>query len=163
MKNQMRKSMLALAVVGGIAFGGQAFAQDCASPIQIHSDEHGVTGDTCAAGNPLPSYGGVGSPQNEIIYSFVAQSANATITIAQTGGYAGSSALAVLLPACTPSTDLIQFGAPGSPMPVSGLTDGQTYYIAVTADPGGPNDGCGAYTIDVDGTLPVSLQSFSVD
>lgn len=162
MKN-LQKPLLALSLVCGLAAAGQVFAQDCASPIAIHSNETGVTGDTCSAGNPLPTYGGTGSPQNEVIYSFVAQSANATISIAATGGYSGSTAALFLLPACTPSTDPIQFGAPGVDMPVSGLTDGQTYFVAVTADPGGPNDGCGQYQVDVTGILPVTLQSFSID
>lgn len=139
-----------------------SLAQNCVSPLPIHN-YLGYTGDTCTAGNPLPTYGGTGSPQNEVIYSFFAEYADAIFYIAATGGYAGSTAAVFLLPACTPSTDPIAFGAPGVPMPVSGLTDGQTYYVIVTADPGGPNAGCGQYALGISGPLPVSLQAFSIE
>jgi hypothetical protein len=162
-KNLTKQRLLAVAVLLGLAFAGNVLAQDCATPIAIHTDEQNVTGDTCAAGNPLPTYGGTGSPQNEIVYSFVAQGANADISIAGTGGYAGTTPAVFLFPACSAATDPIAFGVPGTPMHVGGLTDGQTYFITATADPGGPNDGCGSYDIDVAGTLPVSLQNFSVE
>jgi len=141
---------------------GAVSAQDCATPLPIHFNQTGMTGDTCAAGNPLPTYGGTGSPQNEVVYSFVAFDANATVAIAATGGYAGTTAALFLLPACTPATDPIQFGAPGADMPINGLTNGSTYFVIVTADPGGPNAGCGQYTLSAIGT-PVSLQGFSID
>jgi hypothetical protein len=164
MKNNFaRKHLLALGVVCSLFAAGNVVAQDCATPIAIHSDEQNVAGDTCGAGNPLPTYGGTGSPQNEMIYSFVAQGADATISIEGTGGFAGTVPAAFLFPACSAATDPIAFGVPGTPMGVSGLTDGQTYYVAVTADPGGANDGCGAFDVDVDGTLPVTLTGFSVE
>lgn len=161
----MKNLYLVCGLVGALGLASQAFAQDCATPIQIHSDQHGITGDTCTAGNPLPSYGGTGSPQNEIIYTFTAQGANADISLTANGGYAGSTAGVFLFPACSPSTDPVAFGVPGAgnAMHVGGLVDGQQYFVAVTADPGGPNDGCGQFTMDIDGTLPVGLKSFSVD
>jgi len=156
-------SLLVVGMFAAFASAGTALAQDCANPIPIHTDEQDVTGDTCTAGNPLPSYGGTGSSQNEIIYSFTAQGANANISITGTGGYAGTTPAIFLFPACSASTDPIAFGIPGVPMAVTGLTDGQQYFIAVTADPGGPADGCGAYDVDVDGTLPVVVQNFVVE
>ena len=63
---------------------------------------------------------------------------------------------------CNAATDPIALGQAGTPMAVNGLTDGQTYFVIATADPGGPNNACGAYTVDVHGTLPVQLQKFSV-
>ena len=48
--------------------------------------------------------------------------------------------------------------------PLSGLVNGQTYYIIVTADPGNPDPNrCGTYSLNVQNILPVELQSFSVD
>lgn len=155
MKN-LNKSLLLIGLVGSMAVCANAFAQDCATPLPIQSDSQ-VSGDTCTAGNPLPTYGGTGSPQNEVIYSFVAQGANATINIAATGGFSGGASPGFFLfPACSASTDPVAFGATGVDMTVSGLTDGQTYYIAATSDPGGPNNGCGAYDLTVTGTLPVT-------
>lgn len=160
---KLQKPLLALGLVCGLGVAGQVLAQDCATPIAIHSNETGITGDTCAAGNPLPTYGGTGSPQNEVVYSFTAQDAAATISIAGTGGYAGTTPALFLLPACTAASDPIAFGAPGADMAVQGLTNGSAYFVTVTADPGGPNAGCGQYTVAVTGILPVALQNFSVE
>jgi hypothetical protein len=139
---------------------GSAFAQTCASPLPIAG---GVfNGDTCTAANTLPSYGGTVSPQREVIYSFVAQGANGTIDI--TGAIPGGAVFLMPSP-CSSSTDPIDFGFQGVPLTLSdsGTVNGQTYYVIVTTDPGGPNDACGAYTLTVTPTLPVELQNFSVD
>jgi len=160
---KLQKPLLALGLVCGLGVAGQVLAQDCAAPLPIHSNDQNLPGDTCAAGNPLPTYGGTGSPQNEIVYSFTAQGADADVSITATGGYAGTTAALFLLPACTAASDPIAFGAAGVPMHVGSLTDGSVYFITATADPGGPNAGCGQYTVSVAGTLPVSLQNFSVE
>jgi hypothetical protein len=154
----MKRVLLASAM---LAFGANAFAQTCASPLPILSDSV-AAGDTCTAGNDLPGYGSIGSPQNEIIYSFVAQGANANVALAHTGAPFGATMFVMPSP-CSLSTDPIAFGDFTTPMAVNGLTDGQTYYLIVTADPGGPANACGAFTATVTGTLPVELQSFSVD
>jgi len=150
--------LLAMAMVTATA---SVSAQDCVSPIPLRQNQQNYAGDTCTAGNPLPTYGGTGSPQNDVVYSFVASQANAQASIIATGGYAGTTAAIFLLPTCTPATDPISFGAPGTPMSLNGLADGQTYYVIVTADPGGPNAGCGQYTLFA--SVPVTLQSFSVE
>ncbi len=96
------------------------------------------------------------------MYSFVAQGANATVTIDHVGAAFGATV--VLMPSpCASATDIIGAGDFANPMVVDGLTDGATYYIIATADPGGPVDACGTFGINVTGTLPVELQSFSVD
>jgi hypothetical protein len=160
---------LSLILLGALAVSGQVAAQTCASPLPIFSNppvSTAYTGDTCTATNTLPGYGGVGSTQNEIVYSFVAQNANAQISIAATGGFSGTTAGVFLLPSCNSATaDPIAFGTPSGAMTVSGLTNGQTYYVAVTADPGGAPAGCGQYSVTVNngGILPVALQKFSVE
>lgn len=162
----MKKSLLAIGVVALSVMSAASYAQTCASPLPITSQggPHDiVTADTCTATNELPTYGGTTSAQNEVIYSFVAQSANATIAIAQNSGFASSSAAIYLLPACTASTDPIAFGFPGTAMTVSGLTNGSTYYVVATADPGSAAGSCGNFTATVTGTLPVTLKKYSVD
>lgn len=157
----MKYSALFGCVLSAFASVG-AYAQTCASPLPIQSNSS-VSGDLCTDGsNSLPSYGGTGSPQDEIVYSFVAQGANATIAIEETAGAFGAGIFLMESP-CAASTDVKQLGFPGSPLPVQTLTDGQTYYVIVTADPGGPADACGAFTATVTGILPVELQNFSVD
>lgn len=144
---------------------GSVFAQTCATPLPITSGgtpNGTVSGNTCTATNSLPGYGGVPSPQNEIVYSFVAQSANASIALAQTGTAFGATMFLMPSP-CSSSTDPTAFGDFTTPMAVNGLTNGQTYYVIITADPGGPASGCGPFTATVTGPLPVALQEFSVD
>lgn len=155
----MKKLAIGLTV---LVFGaGNALAETCAAPIPIQSDSV-VNGDTCAAANTLPGYGGISSPQSEIVYSFVAQSANATISLAETGAPFGATVVLMPTP-CSSSTDIIEAGDFSTPMNVSGLTDGATYYVIITSDPGGPASACGTFSATVAGTLPVELQSFSVD
>jgi hypothetical protein len=144
---------------------GSVFAQTCATPLPITSGgtpNGTVSGNTCTASNSLPGYGGTPSPQNEIVYSFVAQGANATIAIAETGAAFGAGIFLMPSP-CSVATDVTALGFPGTPMAVNGLTNGQTYYVIVTADPGGPANACGPFTATVTGPLPVELQNFSVD
>ncbi len=163
----MKNTFLTLAGSIVFALSGQVFAQTCASPLPI-SSENGphdvVSGNTCTAGNPLPSMGGTPSPQNDIVYSFIAQGANATINWAQGPEATWNGPAAVfLLPACTTSTDPVNFAFTGTDMVVNGLTDGATYYLVATADGSTAADSCGSFTVSVTGTLPVSLQNFSVE
>jgi hypothetical protein len=153
-------SLLTGALIMG--FAGSALAQTCDTALPILSDSS-VAGDTCASTNSLPSYGGTVSPQNEIVYSFTAQDANAALTINLNGLPGGA---VYLMPApCASSTDPTNFGFDGTPMTIApdSLTDGQEYFVIVTADPGGPADACGAFSVDVAGQLPVELQNFSVE
>lgn len=164
---------LSLVLLGALAISGQVAAQTCATPLPIYSNPAGAgqpqdgpyTGDTCTATNSLGTYGGTGSPQNEIVYTFVAQNAAATLALTATGGFSGTTASVLLLPACAANADPIAFGVPGTPMQVTGLTNGQTYAVVVTADPGGSAAGCGQYSLLVQepGVLPVALQKFSVE
>jgi len=157
-----------MALVCATLLASSAFAQDCASPLPISSEggpnDH-VAGDLCSATNTLPTLGGTPSPGPDIIYSFVAQGANATLTFTQgsEGTWNGQLAGIYLMPACTQATDPTNFGFAGTPMVVNGLTDGQTYYIVVNADSTAPAGTCGTFEVDVTGTLPVGLASFTVE
>lgn len=139
-----------------------AFAQTCASPITINSNST-VDGDTCGAANVIPSFGALPSPHNDVVYSFVAEGADATISMPASNFNYG----AFLLDACDTDGNAFPTQAitnpPGGSFQVSGLVDGQTYYIVVSGSPAEGNPVCGTFTLDVDGTLPVELQSFSVD
>jgi hypothetical protein len=157
----MKLSIAILAAVGSCFAASAAFAQTCAAPIAILSNSD-AAGDTCTAENTLPGYGGISSPQAEIVYSFVAEGANATVTMTHTGAAFGGTVVVMPSP-CSSSTDIITAGDTANPMAVNGLTDGETYYVIATADPGGPADACGAYNLNVDGILPVELQNFSVE
>ena len=162
----MKNALLSLTAIAALGVSAVSFAQTCASPLPISSGgtpNGTVNGNLCTATNSLPTYGGISSQQNEIVYSFVAQSAAATISIAETGGGTFTGVVYLMPSPCSLSTDPIAFGFNGAPMVVGGLTNGATYYVIATADPGGAPAACGTFTATVTGTLPVSLQGFSVE
>ena len=132
-----------------------------------HGPNSVVSGNLCTATNSLPSYGGTVSPQAEIVYSFTYNNnSNGTVTVTQgaEGTWAGGTAAVFLMPSpCSSSTDPTNFGFPGTPMVVSGLTNGSVYYMIFTSDPGGSSTACGTIGATVTGTLPVTLQDFSVE
>lgn len=164
----MRKLILAASVaVIGLGVSASAFAQTCAAPLQARSDSS-ISGDTCAGTNAFPSFpGGIPSPQNDIVYSFVAQSANANITVQGSAGLAAPGWV-VLAPCDAVNGNIVASGSnnggTATGAALSGLTDGTTYYLVVTTDPGAgqPNTACGTFTGTIAGKLPVQLQSFSV-
>jgi hypothetical protein len=166
----MRNSYFVSALLAaGVLVASVASAQDCAAPTAIPgSGGAGVAGDTCAAGNPFPQFpGGVPSPQNDIVYSFVGSpQINLVVTIAANGSPL-LPGFVVLTPCDPVAGNPVAFGSNvgGTATGViTGLTDGTTYYLVVTTDPGAgaANDNCGTYNFSYTGT-PVSLQSFSVD
>lgn len=168
------KMIAAAAVVllsGASTVWGQAGT--CADPIPLFAGV-AVTGDTCTASNSLPNYGGTTSPQAELVYHFqngtngAGTFASGDFVFAHTGAAFGGGMF--LLPApCSNSTDPISFGNDANPMPATNMAGGtplnesQDYYVIVTADPGGPADACGEFSLTPPNPLPVELQSFSVD
>jgi len=164
----MKYTLLSFAGACALAMSMQASAQTCASPLPISSEggphDH-VEADLCTAANSLSGMGGTPSPGNDVVYSFTANAANATIDLAlgAEGTWGGNIAGVFLLPTCSDSTDPIAFGFPGTPMQVTGLADGQDYFIVVTSDPGAPATTCGTFQVDVTGTLPVVVQNFVVE
>lgn len=149
-----------LLVAAGLTSAGGLQAQTCASPLPLLSAGGSVTGNTCDASNSLPGYGIIPSPQREVVYSFAGTANNFMASITHTGTAFGATMLLLPTP-CSSSTDPIAIGDFMTPMNIGGLDVGSTYYLIVTADPGGPADACGPYAVQV--TIPVGLQSFSID
>lgn len=158
--------------LAGLLFMPAAFAQDCSGAIEVFSDNAGdhyaPPGSTTCGHKPtfieLP--GGIAIPQPDVLYKFTAQDANATITLNTTGSTLIPGI--VVLDACSDTSASIVARKTGNAgdilsMPVSGLQNGRTYYMLVTSKPGSPDDNCGPFSGTIDGTLPVSVQSFSVE
>lgn len=170
----MNKFSIALAVsaamVPGIALAGGG---TCASPLEMFSDVP-VAGDTADNGNEVGDIGGFGSAGPDDIYSFVAPSvATDPITLSVTGGFPGGVAI-YLTTGCGPSIPVGQRinanGGDGTTDVVLStttaggdqLTAGTSYFLIVTNAPGDNAGGSGTYNL-TPGTLPVALQSFSID
>lgn len=151
-----------------------AYGQTCASPIQIQSNNNNGAfappGATTCGGptDDFPNFpGGIPSPGPDIVHSFVAQDANATITLDSTGDLAP---VLLLLSACDANgADLLEIAESATPgasvqFTVGGLNDGQTYFVVVTHHPDAPPaNQCGTYSGSIVNQLPVELQTFSVD
>lgn len=125
-------------------------------------------GDTCTGSNIIGTYCGVAnSPQPEHIYSVTLNNPTAT-QIAMTNVGAGFSGSMVLFQGTCVNGDNCAANAisPGAGQPVNlditGIPNGN-YFLAIVADPNAAAGNCGTYQINANGTLPVELQSFSVE
>lgn len=153
-----------LASLVALSFSGTVFAQTCASPLDIGSPG-AVSGDTSTAENTIAGFGPLPSPHNDIVYSFVAEGANATITVSAASYDYG----VVLIQTCAGvSSAPIQASTgpgPGGAFTIAtdSLVDGTTYYIVVTGNPSVDTPVAGTFTMDLVDTLPVELQNFSVE
>lgn len=167
----MKKSALLLIAGFVLAGTGSAFAQSCASPFRIPKDtsgHHTVSGTTCApAINQLGTLcGAFNSPENDVIYRFTIDPSTRTsdtLTLSTTEP-TWNAAFLYLKGSCGGGVNCADvgdnFGAGGTetmPTPQAG----GAYFLIVTSSPG--TGGCGAYTVDAGGRLPIALKSFSID
>lgn len=174
----MSKVFKTVALVAAMAASGYAFAGGdgtCAAPFDIGSNPMAgggaypgnvdLSNNLCSFTNSLPALGGSGGPQIDAVYAFTAQSANATLSMTHDASFTGVMYLVPVVGGnyCNTSVDPIAFGFQGLDMTVAGLTEGSEYLVVVTADPSGSDAACGTFNVTVAGTLPVELQSFSVE
>lgn len=146
---------LSTTVISGLALmltAGAVNAQTCDSPLPLLSNNT-HTGTTCG-GTVGINLGGVALVHPAIVFSFVADGASGTI---DTSGDPTISAL--IANDCASAPDYA-----GNSIDVGTLVDGNTYYFIVTSEElSAPNPQiCGEFNV-VTGTLPVELQSFSID
>jgi hypothetical protein len=160
----MKISLSILAGALMLASGG-AFAQSCTTPIPLPGFAN-VTGDTCAGANELGTLCIFGqSPSNDIVYQVNLATPYTATTVTLTNNTPAWNAAIVLVQAacngnstCPRNADAGGPGA-GETLAVDGLTAG-TYFLVVTSTTS--DTGCGSYGMVVDGSFPVSLQSFDV-
>lgn len=155
MKNYLLIGTLALCA------SSTAFAGTCASPTPLGSNVTTPTTSTCG--------GEIGINMGGTIYAHPSQVYSIHINHSGPGGsplgqvsLTGTNREASITTSCTVAPTLA--GAPGLPMNVDGLADGD-YLLVVSTDPSLPVTDpptCGDFTVST-GTLPVSLQSFSVE
>ncbi|TDR43267.1 hypothetical protein DFR29_107280 [Tahibacter aquaticus] len=166
----MNKNALLLAVgLTAAAFVGTASAQSCASPsiITLTGNNHAITSTTCApAVNQLGTLcGAFNSPENDVIYRFNIDATRTSSTLSlSTTDAAWNPAFLYLSGSCGGGVNCAEVGDNGGngvteTMPTP--TGNGTYYLVVTSSPGA--GGCGAFTVDATGRLPVALKNFSID
>ena len=158
---------LALALVATLGVPSFVVAQTCTpttAPTSPLASNQTISGATTCGGTVGLNLGGTNVlPHPSKIYEFVAQNATATITITP----ASTDIEMFLTTGCTSSPTAQGFVGGPLVIPPGTLTNGTKYFIVVTKDasiPPQPAPGvCGAYGFTVVGTLPVSLQNFSVE
>ena len=152
----------------------------CATPVTIGSLPFSQAGNTCGGANNITKYGGPCAadlpfpyPGPDYVWAITVGTGNAITVSADLTGSTGDLAL-FLVSACGNgagclfhSQDAIGAGAGPEDMnggaALTGLTAGSTYYIYVDSYYGSGGVSCGTYTLNVGGTLPVSLESYSID
>lgn len=157
----------------------------CATPVNISSLPFSQAGNSCGGTNNISNYGGpCGTdlpfpyPGPEDVWAITVGTGNAITVSADLTGSTGDLAL-FFLSTCADgnsclfsSQDAIGAGAgpenlnddgAGSAQTLTGLTAGNTYYVYVDSYYGTGSLSCGTYTLNVNGTLPVALESYSID
>jgi hypothetical protein len=164
-------TILALAA---LCTSGYVFAQTCPSPGVLPSGGT-VAGNTCGGDTSVDTFcGGATATGPTAAYAFSYNgTATSTITVSPTNATfdaaiavisGGATCNASLTSTCNDLEDNGTGGATESTSIASGTeTAAGTYYLLVTNLSGGAaNVTCGPYSITA-GTLPVKLQSFSVN
>lgn len=158
------KKLLCALVISAIAAPGLAFADggtDCASAQEIFSNGS-YTGDTSTSTNFVGAFGGLPSPGPDLSFKFTAQSAAGNIVVTPTGGW---NAGAVVTTACGGNGGNPVAAGTGTAafnVAVDGLVDGTLYYFYITGNPSDNSGPSGPFGFTTP-TLPVTLQSFSID
>jgi hypothetical protein len=164
-KEQLMQSRMAALVALSICLTSNAHAQDglsCASAIPV-SSYSSYTSDTTNASNWMTSFGPLVSPSNDVVYKFVAGSQPLDPITPTSSNY---SFAMYLIPSCSESgTEPVPISATATinqSLSLQTLTEGNTYYLAVTGTAAGGPGANGTLTF---GGLfvPVVLQSFEID
>jgi hypothetical protein len=153
----------------------------CATPVNITALPFSQAGDTCGGTNNVNAYpgGSCGTdlafpyPGPDDVWAITVGTGNSITVSADLTGSTGDLAL-FFLSTCGDgnsclfhSQDAIGGGVGPEDMndglPLTGLAAGSTFFIYVDSYYGTGGASCGTYTLNVGGTLPVSLESYSID
>jgi len=154
--------VLAIAIVPVSAFAGTG-GTDCASARTIFFQGTSYSGDTSAPGygNPVGGFGPLPSPSNDAIYTFVANNTFGTITVTAAGYNYGIFLTTNCAGTTAPPIQAATGPAVGGSFPVSGLTNGQQYFVIMSGNPSDSSAPNGSYTFIT--SFPVDLQSFTIE
>lgn len=172
----MKLTLICGAALAAI-FSLSAGAQSCASPNTTWQPNAAgtppINGDTCAAGTETGIVslcgGGQSAAGHAYVVKFTAQAAGTFTTIslsAVTGftGYMGVVNVATA-GACNGGGDTGTCQTSGdatNPVQHANLANGTSYYLIVSNSGSDAATACGTFTLTANGTLPVTLQDFSV-
>lgn len=167
----MKRNMLCT-LIGGVVlaagFATSAGAQTCASPASWQPSPAGdppLTGSTCGNEGGIISVcqSAGGAPAAAFVARVNVAQAGTFEHITFTGG-AGYTVSAYLVPeagGCNADAACTTVGDGSTPMAHADIAPGSYYLILTGADFDAPGS-CGTFTATADGSLPVTLKSFSV-
>lgn len=168
MNLRLAKTALAVALFG---VAGIAAAQDCPGTRSLDytsPNAPGASGNTCTDGADVIALYCSGQDsvgKNEVVYKFKLAAAGpqgrsgTAISFGDSGSwtrglYLFNDANCIVADSCVRTSS--------SSINLVGVADGN-YYLSVTATPASAAGTCGPYNISANGSLPVSVQSFSVE
>jgi hypothetical protein len=142
-----------------------AYAQTCADALPLTSNGT-FTSDTTGTTNWLFTFGPVISPSNDQLYTFTAGPGPYGSITPTSASYQFAM---YLIPSCadtgtepTPIGNTATVGTGINLASIPSVTEGNTYFLAVTGTNAGGAGANGTVTFTT-GTLPVTLESFSID
>ena len=164
------KKYINLAFAGCLAVASlAATAQTCGSPGAFNTPGSGPTagGTTCGGSDSIALICDVldSAGKNDAVYSVTIGASGVTATQIALSGVTGAgfnAIVALFTGTCSAGSGCVASGDAGSPMSLSGVAAG-TYFMTVSAASADASGACGTYVLTANGTLPVSLQSFSVE
>lgn len=160
----MIRAVASLALVAGGVGAAHAAAGDCSNALSIPQ----TGGDTCTGGTYAAQLCGAfsytaGSTPPQLVYAFtLAAGHTATqITISNLSQTYTSPFLVITSSACA-DAGVCPAANAGTSVSLTGVANG-SYFLFVTGPFNQAATDCGTFNIAADGTLPVKLQSFSID
>jgi hypothetical protein len=134
-----------------------ALAQTCADPATFQPPPGGgtATGTTCGGDTTATGYcGNLAAPGPAYVFEVVVSATGTYNTLSVTGnaGFDPVIYLSDIADGCGTNAACV----PQTPIPPG------SYFLIVTARPTDSNGSCGLFTLTADGSLPVTLQSFTV-
>jgi hypothetical protein len=167
----MKRNLLCGAVALAVLFSASAGAQTCAAPDTTwHPDTTGtpsLTGTTCGHESGIISVcqGAGGAPAAAYVAQInIADAPDGSFTNIDFTGGAGYTISAYLVPTasgCNADAACTTVGDATTDMLHADIPAGSYYLIITGADFDAPNS-CGTFSAVANGTLPVTLQSFTV-
>jgi hypothetical protein len=126
------------------------------------------SGSLCGGVDSVALYcGGLDSAgKNDAIYTINFASAGSgyrafhSITVTGTGF---TPVIYLYSGACASGDSCVGSGDASTPIPDDSSIGAGTYFLAVSAAASDAGGACGAYTLAIDGYVPVQLQNFSID
>lgn len=169
MKRNLLCATVGLAGVTAL-FSMSASAGSCAVPTPWATDTGGspvLSGTTCGPGNETGiisvCQGGSGAPAAAFValVNIAAAGTYTNITFTNGAGYSLGAYLVPQASGCNTDANCTASGDIGSPMLHADSPPGQ-YYLIITGADFDNAGACGTFTATANGSLPVTLQSFSV-